>query len=145
MATAHTTTTLTLPELKARIETLHKDGIRAFNNRDVDKLVSMYATDALLLPPNHAPASGLKPIREFYREAFDIGLSNFKTELTHIVPTEELIATSGTYTMDVKMKSETIKDVGKFVAVFRLMANGDCKVIFDIWNSDLPPTNWPMK
>lgn len=132
-------------ELKAHIEMLHEEALRAFNNRDLEKLVSFYAPDAMVMPPNQVPAAGLNAIRELYTEAFEMGFSNFQFEMTRVVPSNELVATSGTYTIDLKTPSDIIHDRGKFVAVYQVMKNGAWKVLFDIWNSDLPPVTMTMK
>ncbi len=135
MATVRTLTPV--DEIKARIETLHQDGVRAFNKGDVEKLVSFYSPDAIVMAPNRPPASGMKAIRELYREAMNMGLTNFKTEITRIVPSNELIIVAGTYTMDMKTPTELLSDNGKFVVTYQIIKN-DYKVLFDIWNSDLP-------
>ncbi len=135
MATTHTLTPV--EELKTRLETLHQDCVRAFNKHDVEKLVSVYSPDAIVMAPNLPPAKGLIAIRELYRESLNM-FSNFKTEITRILPSNELVVVAGTYTIDMKMPTQTITDRGKFVVTYQLMKNGDIKAVFDIWNSDLP-------
>ncbi len=132
-------------DFKTQIEMMHKQGLQAFNNRDLDKLVSFYAPDALVMAPSQPPAPGLNAIRQLYRQAFDLGFSNFKAEITRVVPSGELVITSGTYTIDLKTDSQIITDRGKFLSIYQLLKNGDYKVLFDIWNTDLPPFPIPMK
>ncbi len=133
-------------ELTARVEMLCSEAVRAFNKRDLDKLVSLYAHDAVVMAPNRPLAHGPKAIRELYREAFEMGFSNFKTEILKTVVSNETIITHGTYTLDFKDPSNKVMtDRGKFVGVYQLLKNDDCKLIFDIWNSDLPPVPMPTK
>lgn len=132
-------------DFKARIEMLHKEGLRAFNNRDVDKLVSFYAPDALVMAPNQPSATGLNAIRQLYHLAFEMGFSNFNAEITRVVPSGELVITSGTYSIDLKTSSQMLSDHGKFLSIYQLFKNGEFKVLFDIWNTDLPPFTMPMK
>ncbi len=141
MATTHTISPVA--ELKARVEMLHQEGEHAFNKHDLEKMVSFYSPDASVMAPNLPPANGTKEIRDLYREAIGSGWTNFKTKITRIVTTNELVVTSGSYSID--LPSAKLNDRGKFVSIYQVLNNGDCKVILDIWNSDLPPFPMPNK
>jgi ketosteroid isomerase-like protein len=127
-------------ELEARVEMIIHECERAINNRDLDKLISYYTPDAVVMAPSRPMATGLNAIRQLYHEFMDIGVKAFKTHIERIVPSNEFIIATGTYTLDFKTpKTAEITDRGKFVGIYQLLKNGDCKVLFDIWNSDLPP------
>src|SRR4051812_48550772 len=48
--------------------------VAASNRGDADALASLYADDAMLLPPDHEPIKGRRAIGEFWRQGTDEGL-----------------------------------------------------------------------
>jgi len=56
------------------------DWAAACNTKQLDDLVSIYATDALVLRPNHAAVRGNAAIREFYFAVLDAGLGEVELE-----------------------------------------------------------------
>ena len=56
----------------------------AVNNRDVEAMVSLYAPDAVVLPPNNSAAIGTNAIRDLFKAMLDAGVSDFTAEDTRI-------------------------------------------------------------
>jgi ketosteroid isomerase-like protein len=59
---------------------LSQDWALACNTKQLDDLVELYATDAIVLRPNVPPVRGTAAIREFFFSALDAGLGKVDLE-----------------------------------------------------------------
>ena len=109
--------------------------------KDVDKVISYYAGNALVLPSNAPAATTKEAIRAIWKDLLTtpgtkISWKPFKIEAAQ---SGELAYITGTYQMTINdAKGKPAKENGKYVEVFKKQADGSWKVIVDIWNSDLP-------
>jgi len=114
---------------------------KAAESRDVDKLVSFYADDAIVLPAHAAIATTKDSIRNIFQRLLSIpgvALSWKPTNVT-VAGSGDLAYSTGTYQMSAPDDSgKSITDHGKYVAVWKKQADGNWKVAVDIWNTDLP-------
>lgn len=104
--------------------------VTASNQGDVEALTSLYAEDALLLPPDHAPVEGRKAIEEFWRQGTDQGLRVTTLRLEVAGDVGYLI---GRYNLPATAKEEA--DSGKYVMCLKRQRDGSWKLTADIWNS----------
>ena len=109
--------------------------------KDVDKTVSYYSEDAVVMPPNAPSATTRETIRSAWKEMLTTpgAAISWKTTKVEVAKAEDLAYVSGTYeetTTDASGKP--VKDHGKYVEVWKKQADGTWKVVADIWNSDLP-------
>jgi ketosteroid isomerase-like protein len=109
--------------------------------KDVDKTVSYYANDALVMPPNAAAATTKETIRSAWKEMLTTpgAAISWKATKVEVAKAGDLAYVTGTYeetTTDASGKPA--KDRGKYVEIFKKQADGTWKVVADIWNSDLP-------
>lgn len=97
-----------------------------------------YAEDAIVLDPNMPAIEGSAAIESLFLKFPSI--SDFKVELLEIEGYGDLAYVRGKYSMMVTPPgaTEPIKDVGKYIEIWRKKADGSWKVVRDIWNSDLP-------
>lgn len=109
--------------------------------KDVEKTVSFYSHDAIVMPPN-APANTTKEaIRKGWQDLLATpGLSiSWKTTKVEVAKSGDLAFLSGTYEVTMNDPSgKPINDRGKYVEVWEKQADGKWKCATDIWNSDLP-------
>jgi uncharacterized protein (TIGR02246 family) len=111
------------------IETAVRRYVDASNEGDTEALESLYADDAVLLPPDHEPIRGRRAIGEFWRQGTDEGLevSTLKVEvegdLGYLVGRYRLPATD-----------DEPADSGKYVMCLRRERDGSWKLTADIWN-----------
>jgi uncharacterized protein (TIGR02246 family) len=114
---------------------------KAAESRDVDKLVSFCADDAVVLPAHAAIATTKDSIRNIFQRLLSIpgiALSWKPTKVT-VARSGDLAYSSGTYEMSAPDDSgKSVTDHGKYVAVWKKQADGNWKVAVDIWNTDLP-------
>ena len=104
--------------------------VDASNQGDVETLTSLYADDAVLLPPDHAPVEGRKAIEEFWRQGTDQGLRVTTLRLEVAGDVGYLI---GRYNLPATTKEEA--DSGKYVMCLKRQPDGAWKLTADIWNS----------
>jgi ketosteroid isomerase-like protein len=109
--------------------------------KDVDKTVSFYSDDAVVMPPN-APADTTKEaIRKDWQDLLgSSGLTiSWKTTKVEVAKSGDLACLSGTYEVTMNDPSgKAVNDHGKYVEVWEKQADGKWKCGTDIWNSDLP-------
>jgi uncharacterized protein (TIGR02246 family) len=109
--------------------------------KDVEKTVSFYSEDAVVMPPN-APADTTKDaIRKGWQDLLATPglLMSWKTTKVEVAKSGDLAFLSGTYEVTMHDPSgKPINDRGKYVEVWEKQADGKWKCGTDIWNSDLP-------
>ena len=114
--------------------------VKLFNAGDAKAAVSLYAEDAVVMPPGAPLARGHAAIRQLLQKeiagakaggvAFALGTEN------EVGVSGDLAWHSGTYL--VKNKAGATVDTGKYLEAWR-KAGGKWRIIRDIWNSDGPP------
>ena len=110
---------------------------KAAGARDLDKTVSFYADDAIVLPPNEAAKTTNDAIRTLWKGLIDsVTDVSWKATRVEMAKSGEMASVSGTY--ELTMKDGT-KDRGKYCEVWE-KKGGAWKCGTDIWNSDLPAT-----
>lgn len=110
-----------------------------YANADAEALASLYADDALLMPPGAAAVTGRPGIKTFLGEdsakAKAAGISLKNVSVTGVGVNGDIGWLSGTYT--VHDASGSTIDGGSYLSVHRRV-NGSWPYIRDIWNSDRP-------
>ena len=110
---------------------------KAADAKDLDKTVSFYADDALVLPPNEAAVTSKDGIRSLWKGLIDsVTDVSWKATRVEMAKSGEMACLTGTY--ELTMKDGT-KDRGKYCEVWE-KKGGTWKCGTDIWNSDLPAT-----
>ncbi len=108
---------------------------KAAGAKDLDKTVSFYADDAVVLPPNQAAVTTKDGIRSLWK-----GLINSVTSVSwtatrvEVAKSGDMACLSGTYELTM---NDGTKDRGKYCEVWE-KKGGTWKCGTDTWNSDLP-------
>ena len=108
--------------------------------KDLEKTISFYSQDAIVLPTNAPAATTRDAIRNTWKELLaSPGLAiSWKTTKVEVAKSGDIAYTTGTYELAMNDASGTpINDRGKYVEVWKKQADGKWKVAVDIWNSDL--------
>jgi ketosteroid isomerase-like protein len=114
---------------------------KAVEAKDLDKTVSYYSDDAMVLPPNAAIATTKEAIRNIWKDLLaSPGLVfTWKTTKVEVAKSGDMACLSGTYELTMNDASgKPVNDRGKYVEVWKKQTGGSWKVAVDIWNSDLP-------
>src|SRR5882724_5828415 len=109
--------------------------------KDIDKTVSYYSEDAVVMPPNAPSAKTRETIRSAWKEMLTTpgAAISWKATKVEVAKSGDLAYVSGTYEETMTDASgKSVKDHGKYVEVWEKQADGTWKVVADIWNSDLP-------
>ena len=110
--------------------------------KDLDKLVSYYSDDAVVLPPNKPAATTAAAIRSSWKEDLDSMVSgSWKATRVEVAKSGDMAYVSGSYEWTAKTPDgEQTKDHGKYLEVWEKQPDGSWKCGADCWNSDLPAT-----
>jgi uncharacterized protein (TIGR02246 family) len=109
--------------------------------KDLDKTVSFYADDAVVLPPNEPMVASKDGIRNLWKGFLDsISDISWKTTRVEIAKSGDMVVLTGTY--DTTIKDGT-KDHGKYCEVWEKKADGKWKCGTDMFSSDLPAAPAP--
>jgi len=104
--------------------------------KDLDKTVSYYADDAIVMPPNEAMVTSKDGIRNLWKGFLD-SLTNISWKATRVEISKsgDMAVLLGSYEMTMKDGS---KDKGKYCEVWEKKAGGKWKVGTDMFSSDMP-------
>ena len=100
---------------------------------DIDGFMSMYADDAVLMPPNSPAFSGSAAIRRFWSGLLAAGKTDVNLVVEDVYSSGDLAIERGTYEL-----TTPFKDSGKYIVVWR-HRGGKWQIVTDIFNSNLPP------
>ena len=109
--------------------------------KDLDKTVSFYSDDAIVMPPNTSAARTKEAIRKLWQDliASPGFVISWKATKIEVAKSGDLACLSGTYEFAMNDASgKPVNDHGKYVEVWEKQADGKWKCGTDIWNSDLP-------
>jgi uncharacterized protein (TIGR02246 family) len=103
--------------------------VAASNEGDAEALTSLYAEDAVLLPPDHSPIHGREAIGDFWRQGTDAGLEVSTLRLDVGGDVAYLV---GKYRLPPTDQEEA--DSGQYVLCLKRQPDGAWKLTADIWN-----------
>lgn len=126
---------------EAVLKKLDEEWSKAAGAKDVEKTISYYSDDAVVLPPNSPKITGKEGFRSLWKSllnepGFHGGWSATKVEVAR---SGDLAYVTGNYEMtanDAGGKPQT--DKGKFLEVWKKQADGNWKCSVDMFSSDLP-------
>jgi ketosteroid isomerase-like protein len=106
---------------------------------DWPTVVSTYAEDGELLPPNRPVVQGRAAMQKLFEEWPKI--TEFSESVTEIEGEGDLAYGRGTYAMTMMPPGAKapVKDSGKTLAIWRKQPDGSWRVTKVSWNSDLAP------
>lgn len=123
---------------EATIRKLTQDWALACNSKQLDDLVELYATDALVLRSNVPPVRGNAAIREFFFAALDGGLGEVEMEPLRVEMLGDVAFEAGRCKMLVPFAvGKRREERGKYLVIYTRQKNGEWKASADCWSSDL--------
>lgn len=123
---------------EAAVRRLTQEWVLACNTRQLDDLVDLYITDALLLRSNLPPVRGATAVREFFFSALDTGLGEVEVEPTRVEVVGDMAYQAGRCKALVPSATgKRREERGKYLWVFSRQSNGEWKLAADCWSSDL--------
>lgn len=118
--------------------------LKAYQMKDPAAATALYDKDGAMLAPNRPLLTGKNAIAKFIAKSFqmrDYHIS-WHANKAEVAQSGELGYTSGIYEMSFrKPRGGLFFDKGKYLMVWKRQKGGAWKVLFDVSNSDLPPTS----
>ncbi|HST51518.1 MAG TPA: DUF4440 domain-containing protein [Pyrinomonadaceae bacterium] len=130
------------PAPEDAIRAADQQWMKVFADKDLEKSVAFCAADGSVLAPNAPIAVGKDAIGKLFSGFFALpGLKiSWHPDKAQVAKSGELGYTSGVYQMTFNDPSgKPVSDTGKYVTIWKKQSDGSWKVLFDIFNSDLPP------
>lgn len=115
--------------------------LRAYAEKDIEKATAALDEQGSMLPPNAPIAAGKEAARKIIASAFAIPGYNLVWHIDKIgvASSGDLGYTSGPYEFSWNDASgKTIFDKGKSLTIWKKQSDGSWKVLYDMFNSDLP-------
>jgi ketosteroid isomerase-like protein len=109
---------------------------------NVDGVVSVYATNAALLPPNLPPQKGRGAIKSFWGGFLSAYTVRFELGSDAVEGRGDLAYNMGHYrfTAVPKVKADPgVADEGKFLEILKKQPDGSWKYVVDMYSSNLTP------
>jgi len=114
---------------------------KAAGSKDVDKTVSYYADDAMVMPSNSPALTGKDAIRAMWQGM--LGAPNFSGGWTatkvDVAQSGDLAYVTGTYELsETGADGKPMTDKGKYLEVWKKQPDGNWKCVADMFNTNLP-------
>lgn len=130
-------------KLKAKIEKLNSDLVKAMLAGDHEKNLALYTSDAVSLPSYSPMLVGIEAIRKSNMEMANSGVKiiSFEIKTVSVTPAGNLIVEIGTYNMSMTMpgSDQPVPDNGKYITIWEKQADGSLKIKVETWNTDTNP------
>ncbi|NIR43772.1 MAG: DUF4440 domain-containing protein [Gemmatimonadetes bacterium] len=111
---------------------------RAFEANDWPMFATLYAEDAVVMPPNAPAVQGRAAIREL-AEGWPT-VASFGATVEEIDGCRDLAFVRGNYSLSVRPEGAPapLDDTGKYVEIWRRQSDGSWLIAAEIWNSETP-------
>jgi ketosteroid isomerase-like protein len=124
---------------KDEIRGILDDITKAVAAKDIDRVVSHYTSDAILLPPGQPAVRGTSDIGAAFRALIDAGVQSVDFETTDVVEDGALVIEVGTNVVRLQLpEGDVVEDVGKYMVAYRRQLDGRLLLAIDAFNSDSP-------
>jgi ketosteroid isomerase-like protein len=128
------------PKIEQALRDLDAQWSAAAGAKDLDKTVSYYSDDAIVLPPNAAIATTKDAIRNVWKDGLaSVTSLSWKATKVEVAKSGDMAYVSGTYEATMNDASgKPVTEHGKYLVVWEKQADGKWKCGADTWNSDVP-------
>ncbi len=110
--------------------------------RDLERIVSFWADDAVVIPPGQPAIIGKDAIRNYVATSLKIPCFSIRWKTTRFMIARACDLAYGVGTNQVSFNEENGKLVtsrGRAVTIWRMESGGAWKCVVDIWNDDASP------
>jgi uncharacterized protein (TIGR02246 family) len=132
---------VTLSEAEQAIRAVAQEYVKHYNTRDLEKLVTLFASDGRELVPYRPLAEGTAAVRQAVQQTItDYDPHDLKVETKRVEVEGNIAFSLGTFTMNVRTpKGTRLEDKGKWLVALR-RENGMWRIVGHCFNTDLPIT-----
>ena len=121
--------------LRSTLDAINTQFMDAFARKDGAALGSVYAEDALAMPPGAVQVEGRAAIEAMWKSMLLLPLSTFELKTSEVGGGVETAWETGHYRL--LSTDGSVADAGKYVVIWK-QVEGGWKIYRDIWNSDAP-------
>jgi ketosteroid isomerase-like protein len=115
--------------------------LRVYQEKDLAKSVAFCDEQGSILAPDAPIATGKNAIAKVIADDFAHENITWHANKVGVARSGDLGYTSGTTEMNLKDASgKTVAYKGKYLTVWKKQEDGSWRVLYDMFNSDLPPT-----
>jgi ketosteroid isomerase-like protein len=118
------------------VRKLTQDWAQACNTKQLEDLVDLYGSDAVVLRPNVPLVRGIAAIREFFFGALDAGLGEVEMEPLRVEILGDTAYEAGRCKMLIPSMGKRREERGKYLLTLARQA-GEWKILADCWANDL--------
>ena len=129
-----------LAQVRKAIEEQGKKFIEAALQGDAAAAAALCTEDTFLLPPNSELLQGKQATEAFWQAAWaQMKITEFDITTEDLYGSSDVVYEVGKYTLKFQLEGqESLEEKGKYVSIWKKMADGTWKRHVDIWNSDAP-------
>lgn len=127
---------------EATLRKLDDEWSKAAGAKDIEKTLSFYSDDAIVLVPNSPLLNTKEQIRTLWTGMFSVpGFGGgWKPTKIEIARSGDLAYISGRYEIsEVDPSGRPLTDTGNYLEIWRKQPDGNWKCVVDTFSSDLPP------
>lgn len=128
-------------DARAEIERLGHQWEEAANTGQVERLMEVYAPDAVILPPGGPLIEGTATIRELFRQEFETFDTKIAFTTQRLEVEGDLAYRRGTYVWrgTERGSGRVLETTNKFLEIWKRQADGSWRIAVDTWNAAGPP------
>jgi len=132
-------------DIRAEAEAINKiedQWTAAILAKDIDKIMSIFAPDAVVMNANMPACIGTQAIRES-QESWFVDTTVLHGTFESAIDTIEVSASGdlayvrGNSRLSISTPNGIVEETDKWITIYRKI-NGEWKAIIDIWNTDMP-------
>ncbi|HXQ71246.1 MAG TPA: DUF4440 domain-containing protein [Pyrinomonadaceae bacterium] len=129
---------------EATLRNLDAEWSKAAGAKDLEKTVSYYTDDALILPPNIPTIQAKQGARTMWQGMFSVPGFGGGWKATKVEVSGDLGWVTGTYELsETDASGRPMVDKGKYLEVWKKQADGSWKCVADMFNTDLSSVPTP--
>jgi uncharacterized protein (TIGR02246 family) len=111
----------------------------AFNRGDVKAVAAMYTEDAIALPPDADIVRGRTAIEKLWTDAMASGMKSITFTVLDVQSSGDLAVETGRAAIGLQTAGQPVTtQAGKYVVVWQRGADGQWRLLRDIWNGGGP-------
>jgi ketosteroid isomerase-like protein len=130
-------------EYKSKLEAMNKEMVKNMLEGNTEKMLSVYAEDAISMPSFQPMQQGIAAIRKSSEDMTKSGMkfNSFTPTVVKVLVSGNQVTEIGTYKISMTMPNmpAPIEDHGKYLTIYEKQKDGSLKVKVETWNTDKNP------
>lgn len=130
-------------ELKARIEKLNLEMVKAAISGDMNQSLKFYTKDVISMPNYEKMLIGIEAVKKSNEEMKKSGwkVVSFNPITLSVISCGDMITEIGTFEIALSMEGmdTPVKDAGKYITLWEKQEDGSLKIKVETWNTDKYP------